>query len=321
MDRFRTMESFVRVVRSGSFTIAANQLGLSRALVSRHVSGLEARLGVRLLNRSTRSLNLTDEGRSYLDFCEQVFGQIESSERAIVHTRTEPVGTLKLAAPKSFGTLHLADAIVDFAKLHPRLNVSLILDDVSFRRPYDFVERGLDLALRISSLPNSSVIETEIAPLDWVVCAAPDYLARAGRPVVPADLADHDCLVHLNVSANDRIWRFESKKSGGGRRSLSVKVNGAFFSNSALALRKAALAGLGIALLPRYSVADDLAAGALVTLLPRHKIAQRPLLAVYPRASVVQHKVEIFVDFLTNWTNSHEINHRSSRFPHSATRF
>src|SRR5215470_119787 len=315
------MESFVRVVRSGSFTIAANQLGLSRALVSRHVSGLEARLGVRLLNRSTRSLNLTDEGRSYLEFCEQVFGQIESSERAIVRTRAEPVGTLKIAAPKSFGTLHLADAIVDFAKLHPRLNVSLILDDVSFRRPYDFVERGLDLALRISSLPNSSVIEKEIAPLDWVVCAAPEYLARVGRPGAPADLAAHDCLVHLNVTANDRIWRFEGKKGGGARRSLSVKVNGSFFSNSALALRKAALAGLGIAMLPRYSVADDLAVGSLVTLLPRHRVAQRPLLAVYPRAGEVPQKVEIFVEFLTNWVNSHEINHRSSRFPLAAMRY
>jgi DNA-binding transcriptional LysR family regulator len=321
MDRFRTMESFVRVVRSGSFTIAANQLGLSRALLSRHVSGLEARLGVRLLNRSTRSLNLTDEGRSYLEFCEQVFGQIESSERAIVRTRTEPVGTLKIAAPKSFGTLHLADAIVDFAKLHPRLNVSLILDDVSFRRPYDFVERGLDLALRISSLPNSSVIEREIAPLDWVVCAAPDYLTRVGKPAAPAELADHDCLVHLNVTANDRIWRFEGKRSGGARRSLSVKVNGSFFSNSALALRKAALAGLGIAMLPRYSVADDLAVGSLVTLLPRHRVAQRPLLAVYPRAGEVPQKVEIFVEFLTNWVNSHEINHRSSRFPLAAMRY
>jgi DNA-binding transcriptional LysR family regulator len=315
------MESFVRVVRSGSFTIAANQLGLSRALVSRHVSGLEARLGVRLLNRSTRSLNLTEEGRSYLEFCEHVFGQIESNERAIVRTRTEPVGTLKVAAPKSFGSLHIADAVVDFAKLHPRLHVSLLLDDVSFRRPYDFVERGLDLALRISSLPNSSVTERRIALLDWIVCAAPDYLARVGRPAVPAELAQHECLVHLNVAANDRIWRFEEPKAKGGRRSLSVKVEGSFFSNSALALRKAALAGLGIALLPRYSVADDLAAGGLVVVLPRHKISQRPLLAVYPRATLVPQKVGMFVDFLSTWIDTHDVNHRSSRSPYAVARF
>jgi DNA-binding transcriptional LysR family regulator len=314
------MESFVRVVRAGSFTIAANQLGLSRALVSRHVSELEIRLGVRLLNRSTRSLNLTEEGQSYLEFCEQIFGQIESRERAILRTRTEAVGTLKLAAPKSFGTLHLADAIVDFAKLHSRLRVTLILDDVSFRRTYDFAERGLDLALRISSLPNASVIERPIVLIDWVVCAAPNYLTRAGRPAAPAELVDHDCLVHVNVAANDRIWRFEGPRSRGGR-SLAVKVKGAFFSNSALALRKAALAGLGVALLPRYSVADDLSAGALISLLPRHRVAQRPLLAVYPRASIVPQKVEVFVDFLKSWIGSHEINQRSSRFPSSAIRF
>src|SRR5262249_26612907 len=203
MDRFRTMESFVRVVRSGSFTIAANQLGLSRALLSRHVSGLEARLGVRLLNRSTRSLNLTDEGRSYLEFCERILGEIEGSERAIGRTRSEPVGTLKVAAPKSFGTTHVSDAAVAFAKAQPRLRVSLVLEDVSFRRPYDFVERGLDLVLRISSLRNSSLMESHITWLDWVACAAPDYLAREGRPATPADLVNHSCLVHTNVAPQD----------------------------------------------------------------------------------------------------------------------
>jgi len=310
MDRFRTMESFVRVARSGSFTIAANQLGLSRALISRHVGDLETRLGVRLLNRSTRSLNLTEEGASYLEFCEQVFSQIEASERSIVRTRTEPVGSLKLAAPKSFGTLHLSDALVDFAKLQPRLRCSLVLEDVSFRRGYDFVERGLDLALRISSLRHASVIEHPIAMLDWVVCAAPDYLARAGRPTAPAELGDHACLVHTNVVANDRIWRFE-----GPRGAATVKVNGTFFSNSALALRKAALAGLGIAFLPRYAVADDLAAGLLVALLPRSRAAQRPLLAVYPRAEVVPQKVRMFVDFLKSWIATRDVNQAARRLP------
>ena len=315
MDRFRTMESFVRVVRSGSFTIAANQLGLSRALVSRHVGNLEGRLGVRLLNRSTRSLNLTEEGRSYLEFCEQVFREIESSERAIVSARTEPVGTLKLVAPKSFGTLHLADAVIAFAQAQPRLLVSLILENVSFRRSHDFLERGLDLALSLTAQAHSSVIENQIASLDWVVCAAPDYLAREGRPTKPADLADHSCLVHVDVTPNDRIWKFQ-----GPQGPLSVKVTGSFFSNSALALRKAALAGLGITLVPRYSVADDLAAGTLVTLLPRHKIAPRPLLALYPRAANIPQKVQIFVDFLKSWIATQEINSPAARIPRAAAR-
>ena len=309
------MESFVRVVRSGSFTIAASQLGLSRALVSRHIGSLEAHLGVRLLNRSTRSLNLTEEGRVYLEFCEQILREIESSERAIVRTRTEPVGTLKLSAPKTFGAVYLADAIIAFAKVQPRLRVSLILEDVSFRRSYDFAERGLDLALRISSLRNSSVIERPIAALDWVVCATPDYLARAGRPAIPADLADHACLVHVNVAANDLIWRFEGPK---GR--ASVKVSGAFFSNSAMALHKAVLADLGTALLPRYCVAGDLAAGVLVALLPRYKVAPRPLLAVYPRASAIPQKVQVFVEFLRNWIATRDVNQRSARLPLPSSR-
>lgn len=303
MDRFRTMESFVRVARSGSFTLAANQLGLSRALVSRHVSDLEARLGVRLLNRSTRSLNITEEGRAYLQRCEQIFRDIEMSERAALHARAEPAGTLKLAAPKSFGSLHLADAVIAFAQEYPRVNVTLILEDVAFRRAYEFVERGLDLALRISSLRHSSLTERAIAPLDWVVCASPDYLAREGRPVAPDELAHRACLVHVNVTANDRIWRFDGPKGA-----LGVKVSGVFFSNSALALRKAAVAGMGISLLPRYVVAGDLAAGSLVALFPRHRVAQRPLLAVFPRTGVVPQKIEVFLAFLSSWIGMRDIN-------------
>lgn len=205
--------------------------------------------------------------------------------------------------------MHLSDAVIDFARTQPRLRVSLMLDDVSFRT-YDFAEKGLDLALRVSAIRNSSVIARNIAYLDWVVCAPPDYLARAGKPATPADLARHSCLVHVNVAANDRIWAFDGPK---GRH--SVKVNGSFFSNSALTLRKAALAGLGIALLPRYAVADDIASGALVTLLPRHKVPARPLLAVYPRAVAVPQKVQTFVDFLTAWMAKRDVNHAAGRVP------
>ena len=307
MDRFRTMESFVRVVRAGSFTIAANQLGLSRALVSRHVSDLEARVGTRLLNRSTRSLNLTDEGRSYLEFCERLFRELESKEHAIVRTRAEPSGTLKVMAPKSFGTLHLADAIIDFAKAQSRLQITLMLEDVSFRS-YDFAEKGLDLALRISSMRNSSVIEQQIGPLEWALCASPDYLSRKGKPTQPSDLAEHDCLVHSNVTANDRIWRFEGPKGN-----VSAKVVGSFFSNSALALRKAALQGLGITLLPRYTVTDELASGALVTVLPRYRAPSRPLIAVFPRVPIVPRKVQVFVDFLTQWFAARDVSRTSQR--------
>ena len=331
MDRFRTMESFVRVVRAGSFTIAASQLGLSRALVSRHVSELEGRLGARLLNRSTRSLNLTEEGAAYLEFCERVFRDIESNERAILRTRQEPVGTLKLLAPKSFGTMHLSDAVIAFAKLQPRLRVSLMLENTPYRGSYDFGERGLDLVLCFSTMRSASVVEQEIGTLEWVMCASPDYLARAGRPQSPSDLGEHSCLVHVDVMPNDSIWRFEGptqpslasrataglsppKREARRRKGpAAVKVRGAFFSNAALTLSKAAAAGLGVTLVPRYAVADDLAAGTLVTVLPRYRVASRTLLAVYPQAPVIPRKVQAFVDFLKVWMAEHDIGRRKPR--------
>lgn len=305
MDRFRTMESFVRVVRAGSFTIGASQLGLSRALVSRHISELEARLGVRLLNRSTRSLALTEEGTAYLEFCERVFREIESNERAIVQTRIEPVGALKVLAPKTFGALHLSDAVIAFAVVQPRLRVSLMLENTPTRGSYDFAERDLDMVLCFSTVRSSSVVEQEIATLDWVLCASPDYLARAGRPATPAELGEHACLIHVEVSPNDNVWRFEGPKGP-----VTVKVRGTFSSNSALTLRKAAVAGLGVALVPRYSVADELASGALVTVLPRYRVAPRPLLAVYPQAPTIPRKVQAFVEFLKAWVADKNIGRR-----------
>jgi DNA-binding transcriptional LysR family regulator len=313
VDRFRTMETFMRVARSGSFTIAANQLGLSRALVSRHVGMLEERLGVRLLHRTTRSLNLTDEGRSYLSFCERMFRDIEGQERALVETPAEPSGTLRLAAPKSFGALHLSDAIIAFARAQPKLHVQVILENVSFQ-PTDFGKRGFDIALQFAPARNASLAETPIAAMDWVVCAAPSVLIREGRPGAPADLARFPCLLHESALPNDRLWRFE-----GPRGPVSAKVAGTFSSNSALALRKAAIAGLGVALLPRYVVADDIAAGSLVTLFPRHRVAARPLFAVYPRAPETPLKVRAFVAFLTEWITSRGINLTSSRMQSQVT--
>jgi DNA-binding transcriptional LysR family regulator len=278
MDRFRTMQSFVRVVRAGSFTLAAHQLGLSRALVSRHVRDLEMRLGVRLLNRSTRALDLTEEGRQYLDFCEQMFRAIESKESELAQARTAPAGTLRVLAPNSFGTLHLADATIAFARAHPRLRLSLLLENTWFRQD-DFSQRGLDLALRFEPVRKTTMAAEPIAELDWVVCTAPDYLARRGKLAKPGDLAAHACLLHSNALPDDHVWRFAGPKG-----SIAVRVEGAMYSNSALALRKAAAAGLGIALLPRYSVAEELANGSLISLLQRYHVPPRTLFA-HPGAS------------------------------------
>lgn len=298
MDRFRTMQTFVRVARAGSFTTAATQLGLSRALVSRHISDLEARLGVRLLNRSTRTLSLTEEGMAYVEFCERSLEEIELTERSIARAGTVPIGTLNIAAPKSFGSLHLADAIIAFAKSEPRIRVTLTLDDFTFR-PHDFVEGGQDVAIRTSEIRNSSVIAKRIGTFKSVLCAAPEYLAEHGHPQEPGELARHACLAHLNIASDDRHWRLK-----GPRGVVSIKAEGPFLSNSALVLRRATLAGQGIAMLPQYCVAQDLKSGALVRVLSQYKSPERPIFVVHPQATLVPKKVRLFVDFMARWFGS-----------------
>jgi DNA-binding transcriptional LysR family regulator len=293
MDRFQVVESFVRVAHVGSFTKAAMQLGLSRALISRRIMELEARLGVRLLNRSTRSVSLTAEGKSYLLHCKQVLDDMEAAEREIARGKTMPLGAIRVLAPKSFGVVCLSDAMIAFAEANPRIRVSLSLNDFSFR-PGDFVEEGFDLAIRIADIRDSAVLTRRITTLKSVLCASPSFIDREGSPQKVADLVRYSCLAHLGSDEHDRIWRFAGQNGG------SVRVDGMFHSNSALALRKAALAGLGIALLADYSIMEDLAAGTLVRILPQCEI-KRPVTALYARSPHIPQKVRLLVTFLAQW--------------------
>src|SRR6266576_3843383 len=227
MDRFRTIDSFVRVAIAGSFSAAAKQLSMSRALVSLHVTDLEKRLGVRLLNRTTRSLTLTEAGANYLEYCRRMLAEMNEQESSITQLQKEPRGSLKVAAPKSFGTLYLSDAVVSFSARYPNIQLSLIFEDYSFR-VYDFVEQGLDVAVRLGDLPDSTLVARKIATLQWIVCASPKYLAHHGEPKTPAELAKHPCLAHVNLDPNDRAWRLHSSD-----HMISVKISGPFSSNSA----------------------------------------------------------------------------------------
>jgi DNA-binding transcriptional LysR family regulator len=198
---------------------------------------------VRLLNRSTRSVSLTAEGRAYLGRCKQVLDEMEAAEREIAQGAKAPLGGIRVLAPKSFGVTCLSDAIIAFSRMHPQIRVSLSLGDFSFR-PADFVEEGFDLAIRIADIRDSTVLARRITTLRSVLCASPDFVARANAPRSIADLTRYSCLAHLGSDEHDRIWNFVGQRGG------SIRVDGSFDSNSALALRKAALAGLGIALLP-----------------------------------------------------------------------
>ena len=293
MDRFQTIESFVRVAHAGSFTKAARQLGLSRALISRRIIELEARLGVRLLNRSTRSVSLTAEGRAYLARCKQVLDDMEAAEREIARSAQTPLGGIRVLAPKSFGVTCLTDATVAFSETQPQIRVSLSLGDFSFR-PADFVEEGFDLAIRIADIRDSTVLARRITTLNSILCASPGFIARAGPPQSLSDLTSYSCLSHLGSDEHDRIWTFKGQRGG------SIRVDGLFDSNSALSLRKAALAGLGIALLPHEYIAADLAAGRLTRLLPQYEV-RRPVIALYPRSPHIPQKVRLLVSYLVHW--------------------
>ena len=185
--------------------------------------------------------------------------------------------------------------MVSFSAQYPNIQVSLILEDYSFRA-YDFVDNGLDIAVRLGDLPDSSLIARKIATLQWVVCASPKYLEQHGEPKTPADLGKHPCLAHVNLDPNDRAWRLHDSDN-----LISVKISGTFSSNSALVLRKAAMAGLGIGYLPLYCIEDDLKTGALRKLLPNYSPPQRPIYVVYPPTARVPERVRTFVDFLAHW--------------------
>jgi DNA-binding transcriptional LysR family regulator len=293
MDRLQTIESFVRIAHAGSYTKAAQQLGVSRALLSRRIIELEARLGVRLLNRSTRSVSLTTEGRSYLTRCKQVLEDMDSADREIARGAQTPLGGIRVLAPKSFGVTCLSDAMIAFSKMHKQVRISLSLGDFSFR-PADFVDEGFDLAIRIADIRDSNVLARRITTLKSLLCASPDFIARHGAPASVAALPNYSCLAHLGSDEHDRVWTFV------GQRGASIRVDGSFDSNSALALRKAAVAGLGIALLPEEYIAAELASGTLLRILPQHEV-RRPVTALFARSPHIPQKVRLLVSFLVQW--------------------
>jgi DNA-binding transcriptional LysR family regulator len=293
MDRLQTIESFVRIAHTGSYTKAAQQLGVSRALLSRRIIELEARLGVRLLNRSTRSVSLTTEGRSYLTRCKQILEDMDAADREIARGAQAPLGGIRVLAPKSFGVTCLSDAVIAFSKMHKQVRVSLSLGDFSFR-PADFVDGGFDLAIRIADIRDSNVLARHITTLKSLLCASPDFIARHGAPASVAALPNYSCLAHLGSDEHDRVWSFV------GQRGASIRVDGSFDSNSALALRKAAVAGLGIALLPEEYIAAELASGTLLRILPQCEV-RRPVTALYARSPHIPQKVRLLVSFLVQW--------------------
>jgi len=286
--RLDEMEIFAEVVEAGGFSAAARRLGLSKSAVSKQVGRLEDRLGVRLLNRTTRRLSLTEAGATFHAACRRVLEEADQAEHAVSSLSTAPRGILKLNAPMSFGFLHLSGAIPAFHAQFPQITVEAVMND----RFVDLIEEGYDIALRIGELRDSSLVARRLAPCRNVLCASPAYLDRRGRPARPGDLADHDCLLYANT-ANPREWTLSGPS---GRE--AVAVAGPLIANNGDLLATAALGGMGITRLPTFIVGPCLADGRLEVVLPDYPVPEQGIHAVYPHSRNLSQKVRVFVDFL-----------------------
>ena len=288
MDKFQEMRVFNAVVEANSFVAAADALGMSKAAVSRHVSELELRLGVRLLHRTTRKLSLTQEGTLFWSRCKDILASIEASESEISKHSVSVHGLLKMNVPISFGIRHLAPLWPEFLNRYPQINLDVQLAD----RLVDLVDEGFDLAVRIGQLPDSTLISRQIATTRLVLCAAPDYLERQGFPRHPLELAQHDLLAYSLLATGDQ-WHFN-----GPAGPVSVKVRARLWTNNGDSCIAASLNGAGIQLQPTFLVDDDLRNGNLVEILPDFRAMAMGVYVVYPTRMHLLPKVRAMVDFL-----------------------
>jgi DNA-binding transcriptional LysR family regulator len=288
MDRFLEMQTFAAVVDAGSFVKAAEALGSSKAAVSRYVGELEARLGVRLMQRTTRRLSLTEEGQVFYARCKDLLADVDEAEAEITSRSATASGLLRVNAPFTYGILHLAPLWGEFRALYPGVHLDITLAD----RLVDLVEEGYDMAIRIATLPSSTLISRRLASTRMVLCVSPAYLKAHGKPRHPSDLADHATLSYSYWSTKDE-WPFEGPEGH-----VSVKTRPWMHSNSGETCRAVALAGQGIVLQPLFLVADDLKAGTLVELMPKYRSIELGIYAIYPTRKHVAPKVRALVDFL-----------------------
>ena len=288
MDRFLEMQTFAAVADAGSFVGAAETLGLSKAAVSRHVADLEARLGVRLIHRTTRRLALTEEGEVFLARSRDLVAGVEAAEAELGARGGAARGLLRINAPVSFGISHLAPLWPEFQVRYPEVRLDVELAD----RIVDLLEEGYDLAIRIADLPSSTLIGRRLATTRMVLCASPEYIARHGEPREPRELAQHARIAYSYWGGGNE-WRFEGP-GGEARAGIDARM----VSNNGETCRAAALAHQGIILQPSFLVGDDLAAGRLIELMPEYRALELGVYALYPTRKHIAPKVRAMIDFL-----------------------
>ena len=295
MDRFEDLQAYVAVVETGSFTAAAERLGVAKSAVSRRIASLETRLGVQLLRRTTRRLNLTDSGRGFYDRAIRILADLDEAESAVRQEHGELQGVLRVALPLSFGIRHMSAPVAAFARQNPQVRFDLDLND----RHVDLLEEGVDMALRIGRLRDSSLIARRLFSVKTVVCASPAYLDQHGSPESLEDLADHRCLVYSNLPDPD-VWACVDEH--GDRHSVRVDV--AIHANSGDFLCSAAEEGLGIVSSPVFIVGNAIRRGDLVPILTSLRWPETPAYALYPPTRHLSSRVRAFIDFLAEWFES-----------------
>lgn len=289
MDRITGMQLFVRVVETGSFSKAAAELGITQPTATKHVAALEARLGARLLHRSTRGVTPTEVGHLYHAKCKLIEQELEAADNLAVLLQSQVGGQLRIGCSVAFGRRVLVPQVLRFMAEHPAIGVDLSFDD----RYVNLVEQGIDVAIRMGRLADSSLGARYLGRNPWVLVASPAYLAARGAPADAESLVDHPCLVYSSVQGDDR-WSFTAPDGG----SRSVAVRGPLRSNNLSAVLAACRAGMGLAVLPGYVARDSLNDGALVAQLPDWVIPAQDMHAVFPSPKLVPGKVQVFISWL-----------------------
>ncbi len=288
MDRFIEMEAFNAVVDYGSFVKAADSLNTSKAAVSRYVSDLETRLGVRLLHRTTRKLSLTDEGQIFFLRSKELLSELNNAELEITSRNDIASGLIRINTPVTFGIKHLSPLWGKFLDRYPEIKLEISLAD----RIVDLVEEGYDVAIRIANLPNSNLISKKLSATRLIICASPDYLKKHGIPQHPQELAHH-AIISYNLFSTKDEWHFDGPEG-----QVSVKTNPRIHSNNGDTCRAIALNGLGIILQPSFLISEDIQSGALIELMPQYKSIELGIYAIYASRKHLAPKIRVLIDFL-----------------------
>ncbi|QYJ91542.1 LysR family transcriptional regulator [Shewanella halotolerans] len=288
MDIYANIPLFVSVVELGSFSEAARRLGINKSAVSKRISALEQALGVKLIQRTTRRLHLTDAGRQYYEYVHQAAALMQQAQDALASQQGAVKGNLKVSLPNVFGQRHIAPLLSEFSRQYPAINLEVSLDD----RVVDLLKEGLDMVVRIGDLPDSSLVALKLAPCHSLLCTSPDYLARQGHPRSLADLRGHNCLFY-SYFRGGLEWSFERR----GEVSR-IKPRGNIKVNNSEVIRRLLLDGMGIALMPRYLVEEELAAGTLVPVLSDYQAPTHGIYALTPERLHIPARLRVFIDFL-----------------------